>query len=848
MMNKGQDCITDSVAWAEGLQAAAAETASGPARVALSAIDRADLFDTLAAEAGKLVSEAQEPLVIGVVGEFSVGKSLLLSALVGLPGLLTVGPTATTGNITRIRITQSPDDNGTPAASAWQALYCSEPEVLGMMGYFHARLVALAEQEKLPPQARASLVAARPGHDWKALAGWCQTATSVQSGPARLLVEEVLRLDEASRRHATLLGRTRELSAAGAEQGMSQPGLRLGQPGADQFPADQLPLVRRLDVTVAVPRSLWRLDGVGDLMLLDFPGLGSTMFGERDRYLCRREVADVHTILALVDASRGPTDTILEFYAMLREPADDGRDQRTDVVLRDSMLLAYARFDELKVDEVQVLDAVERSSDEQDLLARREVAPLKSLVEEASRLSLEDASQTLSLVSSMAWLVALEDARPGVLSQGFKDRVNYGKNQAAARSSVDLWRQVTDRLAQRRRDADGVPSSLEKALAAFTREGGLPYLRERLASHAAAHGGEQRIDAVRRRGQQVDELRRRAVGALRQASKQVPVDVHYEEIHQLIEATREFLYAVQNDMLIDVDAPRPDGDPSLRKLVESEAAYQVSGWSQWRGLFNAVDSGNQLVTFQEDTGQEPDAELIEMLGSELAAEISGGTSLAGVPLMTEDFLEPFRATSDALFGFVEQAAVSDCLEKIDERLHAAGQPGLRWQRVLSADPPAGPATDEERRLATALREFSSADYFRGRLASRAAAERPSADRLDAAYPFESGHGLPWHPESPRADDTRERHVANVARVNRELVKALTYVALTYLAAEVKLLIGELRRTASTGQRVVVRAQDARNFSRAARGDTQSQLAELANNMDSKAAPECLASRFTRVTR
>ncbi len=165
METRGQDCIGESVAWADSLRAIADQGCSGEALTALTAAGHGHALNALVNGTRDLISDAREPIVIGVAGEYSVGKSLLLSALVGLPGLLTVGPTATTANITRIRLTQSADKNAPPSASGWEVQLCSQAEILSMMRYFHARLRTLAQGERLGQEAMNRLDAARPDDD-----------------------------------------------------------------------------------------------------------------------------------------------------------------------------------------------------------------------------------------------------------------------------------------------------------------------------------------------------------------------------------------------------------------------------------------------------------------------------------------------------------------------------------------------------------------------------------------------------------------------------------------------------------------------------------------------------------
>ena len=54
--------------------------------------------------ATEVIRAADDPVTLGIVGEFSVGKSLLLGTLLGRPDLLPVEDRATTGNVTALHL------------------------------------------------------------------------------------------------------------------------------------------------------------------------------------------------------------------------------------------------------------------------------------------------------------------------------------------------------------------------------------------------------------------------------------------------------------------------------------------------------------------------------------------------------------------------------------------------------------------------------------------------------------------------------------------------------------------------------------------------------------------------
>ncbi|MFD7770923.1 dynamin family protein [Streptomyces sp. NPDC059787] len=67
----------------------------------------------LARAAAKLGARVAAPVSLAVVGEFTVGKSLLLGALLGRPDLLPVEERPATGNITVLRLREGTAGAGT---------------------------------------------------------------------------------------------------------------------------------------------------------------------------------------------------------------------------------------------------------------------------------------------------------------------------------------------------------------------------------------------------------------------------------------------------------------------------------------------------------------------------------------------------------------------------------------------------------------------------------------------------------------------------------------------------------------------------------------------------------------
>src|SRR5262249_60756272 len=85
------------------------------------------------------------------------------------------------------------------------------------------------------------------------------------------------------------------------------------------------------------------MEGAGEWVLLDFPGLGAAESGVRDGFLCKRELREVQTILVLLDGRRPGGEGGQVIFNMMNADRPAGQD------LRDSILVVMNRFDQLPI-------------------------------------------------------------------------------------------------------------------------------------------------------------------------------------------------------------------------------------------------------------------------------------------------------------------------------------------------------------------------------------------------------------------------------------------------------------------------------------------------------------------
>ncbi|WP_189780468.1 hypothetical protein [Streptomyces capitiformicae] len=769
----------------------------------------------------RLLGEARGPLSVGVVGEFSAGKSLLIETLLGLPGLLSVSDVATTGNVTSLHVTQLPGDEASSVLDGRAVVYCTAAETSELMAHLHSRLVELARlEEGLGDQWLGELRAATPGPGaggWEALAAWCRKHGAGVSGTKmRSVAEEVGLVQAAYERGAPLLGRRYELSDAQAKRAMSLPGVRLGEKGGgragpdtgadseaygqavggpgQRIPDDVLaacvPLIRRVELRVRVPRRVWDLRDIGALTLLDFPGLNSPQSGERDRFLSRRELRDIHTVLVLMNAQRGPVSSEQDFFDMLREPTADGRERRSDEVLRESLLVAGGRFDQMPV-EPEVLSELLGSAPE-PLTERRlrglpGTAVLDEVVEAAQRLLPPGQRKQLVLVSAMAGLAALHRSGAVELDESTRARLRPGTEADRLTRITELWGKIADRLAE---DQPGAP--LSRVLREFAKDGGLGLLREQLVRHAAEHGGAIRRDAVRRRAGAVDRMRLALIAAERAAHPEAEYPPAFREMRQALDDTRRLLTDLRDTLVLGLGPGTVQADDALRRRVADEAATLVAGWPEWKELFAAVDRDKQLVTVGQGWSDEDRAftDSVWAAAAEIGLDLDMGAGPdvpadgppPGVSGDPEELVPRFRAGHAALLKLVHDRVRVGYEERLADHVDTMDELRDRWRQLIAAERERGPMTPTRTQRMLELFATTRAEEWRDRL-RRADSPQTDPAAVDAAFPLRRDRCLPWHSEQPPGRDPLERHVVHAVRMRRELVTALLQLVHGQLAKE-----------------------------------------------------------------
>jgi len=748
------------------------------------------LRDQVVKTAAEMAKLADGPVTIGVVGEFSAGKSLLLGLLLGAPDLLPVGDDATTANVTALHLTEGPADKPTTIEIA-RVQYLSMGSLDDCLRHLVDELVLRAEAAGLPPEARQAVHALHPGEQfWPALESWCRdVAWPTQDARLTLLVRELMRLRDAVTYATPYLGWTTDVEPQVFRTALHLPSsdpdpstfprphipavdlsARPGQLAPEQLRAT-LPLVERVTLDVRVPQHVWDLSelrGHNQLVLLDFPGLNSTISGVRDRYLSRRELAGVTTIFILLNAqaagSAGPT----EFPAMMSRKRED---------MRDRVLVGIGRFDQLP--NLITPDLYRGSESTARVTDRRLVDEvLRAVVSNARLLVGTDHDERILFHSAMVGIDALNRRQPGRAhySSEFEASRRLAEHIPRALAEAEKWGRIADRLR-----VDDPASTLRPALAAFSIDGGVQRIRERLESHVKAHGLDQRLADLDKEADKLEEQLQLLVHACRDFSAEAESRAAREPVELLLEAVRQQLGDLKDRAANELGDPRhvrlPDGT-SLAEAVERRAVDEVFSWPEWSRLFEAVQDGviaSRIVDphplpFDDDDDEDP---------------------VLGLPVTTSEFAQRFAHAVSTC----EQYALEQAWKALDDWVRRAN---VGLGRVRESLPSVIDADAERRirkqfgdrgfprRLAGAL-DLGWLPSWAQEAAEKQLAKDGSADTVDpaAAFPLRMDAGFAWDPDAPM--EVREaavaalaRHQIRPARLRRELVNGVVAVVFARL--------------------------------------------------------------------
>ena len=560
---------------------------------------------------------AGSPVKIGIVGEFSSGKTMLLGALIGFADALPVSATPSTGNVTALSFEPCAEQQPTELLS-FEVHYMDSTTLDACLQYLIATARQRARDAQLRPDLISTIDAAQAGESstWSILEKWCKDAWQSSPHPGlRFLVAEMLPFIRAyTALGAVLIDHTYTVLPDTAHLGLqlAEPVGNIQTLGFDALPAapaqlasrpetptqsllrDSFPLIHRVEVKVKVALDVWDLSelrGANEFVLLDFPGLGAAKSGARDAFLCMEELKEVQTILILLSGNRPGSGEALKIYNLMQ--------QHWGPDIADRILVGVGRFDELPLQGEGGLQTLGELSGDGVSAVRRGLPGMKprpggeGLKEAGIRGRLKPLHEALAnaealqkerkdrivVLSALHGLLELQNRLPGlrVGSDDFQQRLALEGDGAI---TLRLrWRELGEKLGK-----DDPKSPLVRWLRDYAQDGGLTRLRELLGEHVKTHGLKQLCWKAYQTAQGVDKeiVRLRQKVAPAGADAPPPADITglqklisqvaniYNEAARNLTAKPPLLQVEHKGRLVPV-----------ADVVAQETAFSVCRWRSW---------------------------------------------------------------------------------------------------------------------------------------------------------------------------------------------------------------------------------------------------------------------------
>ena len=634
----------------------------------------------------KTVELATSPVKIGVMGEFSSGKSLLLGSLIGYADALPVSENPTTGNVTAIHI-QAQDGFVTTQVDNYTVEYLSHEGVNECLHFM------LKEANRRAISAGVTPLQVDKIKTGKDISIWCEEVwKSSNNLELRYLLRELVLFLRAYQAYGeALCSRFYQIDDITAREGLQlaemplaiqslkfedlpPTHIRLSSPPQRltiQLLQNSFLLIRRVDIQVKISREIWDLTGAEEFVLLDFPGLGAANSGTRDTFLSLRELAQVQTILVLLNGKSPGSDRANKIFTMMQQ-------QRPGQDLKDLIIVGVGRFDQLPLEseggerELDLLIA--NQSHDQSLQTStvfQKLKVLKTIIDGAEAFTSE--KDRIVLLSPLLGLAELAKRSSQVKagSAEFLANLDYPDYLEKSRKLQEKWGNLSAGLLA----GDG-RNQLGRQLGYFAQDGGISKLRELIQSHVANHGLKQ-----------LYEDSRRAADTIRQQQeylKEILAEIHEQgiptndtpaliELRSAIESLDKTYRNFQKDL--GKEQLKDRRGIVVSDVIKDELTLRILNWNQWTLLFNKIQNGTiTLAEFKGAAGKLFDR---------------GNRVNTSLPTKSDDFYPAFEKTIKELENFAGdriRQAVIDLLNSLAhkitlerEKLQAILQPEMEQE-------------------------------------------------------------------------------------------------------------------------------------------------------------------------
>ena len=618
--------------------------------------------------AEKTVELSNSPVKIGIMGEFSSGKSLLLGSLIGYADALPVSENPTTGNVTAIHI-KPQDGFATTQANNYTVEYLSHEGVNECLHFMLKEANRRAASAGVTPLQVAKI---KTGKD---ISIWCEEVwKSSNNLELRYLVRELVLFLRAYQAYGeALCGRLYPIDGITAREGLQLaempmaiqslkfedlPAANVRLPNAPQRLGTQLlqtsfPLIRRVDIDVKISREIWDVTGAEEFVLLDFPGLGAANSGTRDTFLSLRELAQVQTILVLLNGKSPGSDRANKIFTMMQQ-------QRPGQDLKDLILVGVGRFDQLPLEseggerELDLL--INNQSDSQPLQTNavfQKLKVLKTIIDGAEAFTSQ--KDRIVLLSPLLGLseFAKRSSQIKAGSEEFLANLDYPDYLERPKKLQQKWGDLSEALLA----ADG-RNQLGRQLGYFAQDGGISKLRELIQTHVANHGLKQLYEDTRR-----------AADVIRQQQeylKEIIAEIHEQgiptvdtpallELRSAIESLDRTYRNFQKDL--GKEQLKDRRGIVVSDVIKDELTLKILNWSQWTLLFNKIQNGTiTLAEFKGAAGKLFDR---------------GNRVNTSIPTKSDDFYPAFEKTVKELENFASDRihqAVVDLLSSLAHQI------------------------------------------------------------------------------------------------------------------------------------------------------------------------------------
>ncbi|MBE9200812.1 MULTISPECIES: dynamin family protein [unclassified Nodularia (in: cyanobacteria)] len=620
-----------------------------------------DCLARLREAAEKTVELATSPVRIGVMGEFSSGKTLLLGSLIGYADALPISENPTTGNVTAIHIVPQ-SGFVTTQANNFRVEYLSHEGVNECLQFMLEEASRRTTAAGLAPMPLSKL------NTGKEIITWCEdTWNSSKNLELRYLLRELVLFLRAYQAYGeAMCSGHYQIDAITAREGLQlteQPmaiqtlrfedlppsHIRLPSP-PQRLPTKLLqnsfPLIRRVDIEVKISREIWDFTGASEFVLLDFPGLGAANSGARDTFLSLRELAEVQTILVLLNGKTPGSDRANKIFTMMQQ-------QRPGQDLKDLILVGVGRFDQLPLDsegcerELDRLIESSRLLEEDDVFRKLKV--LQTTVDAASAFTTQQ--ERIVLLSPLLGLAELAKRSTTVKagSPEFLANLDYPDYLERSKRLQQKWQLLSTRLLE-----SDPRSHLGKQLSYFAQDGGVAKLRELIQNHVTSHGLKQLYE----------DTRRAADNLLQQQEhlKNIIAEIHEQGIPTAdTQDLIEFRAAIENLDKTYRNFQKDLGKEPLKDrrgdvvsdVVKDELTFKILNWNEWTLLFNKANNGNITIA--------------EFKGAAGKLFDRGSRVNSTLPTKSEDFYPAFAKTVKELENFARDRihqAVADLLSQL----------------------------------------------------------------------------------------------------------------------------------------------------------------------------------------